>query len=154
MALQGSQDGGTLRWDGLSGVRLSEMWDSPGFDDPAFLRAEAEGSVKRFSHNGWRTFVRSAGGSGTVDRVRIRDGMQVMVLNCMLPTMDRQVFLADEPVILLYASLSCDLAYHVEHQAPIVLNRPELTLVSLPRGLSVRVDVQGGRHQQRVFGSH
>jgi AraC-like DNA-binding protein len=119
--------------------------------DDAFVSAEASGLIERFSSNGWRTFVRAAGGSGTVDRVRLRDGVEVSVINCVLPEMDRRKYEADESVIILYASLSCDLALSVDGQPPIAMNRPELTLVSIPKGRSLTIDIQGGVRQQRLF---
>jgi hypothetical protein len=64
--------------------------------DEAFVSAEASGLIERFSSNGWRTFVRAAGGSSTVDRVRLRDGVEVSVIYCVLPEMDRRKYEADE----------------------------------------------------------
>lgn len=141
-----------VRWDGYPSSRMSELWTTPGFDDPHFHQAESAGLIDRFSENGWRTFVRATGGSGTVDRVRIRDGMEVSVVNCVLPGLDRREYEADEAVIMLYASLSCDLTYRVQGQPQIALNRPELTLVSVPKGLPFTIDIQGGVRQQRLFG--
>jgi AraC-like DNA-binding protein len=142
-----------VRWDAYPSVRFSDSWNSPNFDDEEFRRGETEGLIHRFSENGWRTFVRAAGGSGIVDRVRVRDGVDVSVVNCVLPTPDRRTYEADESLILLYASLSCDLVYRVEGQPPIAMNRPELTLVSVPKGLPLTVDIQGGVRQQRLFGA-
>jgi AraC-like DNA-binding protein len=61
------------------------------------------------------------------------------------------VYDADEPLILLYASLACDLTYHVEGRTPIVLNGPELTLVHVPKGMPLTIDIKGGVRQQRMF---
>jgi AraC-like DNA-binding protein len=141
-----------LRWDGYPISRLSDIWASPDFDDPEFRRAEQEGLVDRFAENGWRTFVRVAGGSGTFDRVRVRPGIDVCVVNAVLPGLDRRTYEADEGVLLLYASLACDMKYWVPGQAPIVLNRPELTLVSVPPGLPLTFEIEGSVRQQRMFG--
>jgi AraC-like DNA-binding protein len=54
--------------------------------------------------------------------------------------------------VMLYASLSCDITYRVPGQAPITFNRPELTLVSVPSGLPLTIDIQGNVRQQRLFG--
>lgn len=140
-----------IRWDAFPETRISATWSTPDFNDETFRRGEAEGLIDRFSSRGWRTFVRAAGGSGFVDRVLVRDGVQVSVVNCTLPGLDRRVYDADEPLILLYASLACDLTYHVEGCPPIVLNGPELTLVHVPKGLPLTIDIQGGVRQQRMF---
>jgi AraC-like DNA-binding protein len=142
-----------VRWDAYPSARFSDSWNSPRFEDEEFKRGEAEGLIHRFSDNGWRTFVRAAGGSGVVDRVRVRDGVEVSVVNCVLPGPDRRTYEADESLILLYASLSCDLVYRVEGRPPIAMNRPELTLVSVPKGLPITIDIQGGVRQQRLFGA-
>jgi AraC-like DNA-binding protein len=141
-----------VRWDAYPSSRFSDSWDSPNFEDEEFKRSEADGLIHRFAENGWRTFVRAAGGSGVVDRVRVRSGVEVSVINCVLPTPDRRTYEADESLIMLYASLSCDLVYRVEGQPPIALNRPELTLVSVPKGMPLTIDIQCGIRQQRLFG--
>jgi AraC-like DNA-binding protein len=140
-----------IRWDAFPETRVSAAWATPDFNDETFRRGEAEGLIDRFSSRGWRTFVRAAGGSGFVDRVLVRDGVQVSVVNCILPGLDRRVYDADEPLILLYASLACDLTYHVEGRTPIVLNGPELTLVHVPKGMPLTIDIKGGVRQQRMF---
>jgi AraC-like DNA-binding protein len=140
-----------IRWDAFPETRISAIWAAPDFNDETFRRGEAEGLIERFGTRGWRTFVRAAGGSGFVDRVLVRDGVQVSVVNCILPWLDRRVYDADEPLILLYASLACDLTYHVEGRTPIVLNGPELTLVHVPKGLPLTIDIKGGVRQQRMF---
>jgi AraC-like DNA-binding protein len=73
-------------------------------------------------------------------------------MNCVLPETERRVYEADEALILLYASLNSDLSFHIPGQAPIALNRPELTMVSIPKGMPVTIDVQGGVRQQRLYG--
>jgi hypothetical protein len=140
-----------VRWDAYPSARFSDSWNSPDFEGEAFRRGEAEGLLHRSSENGWRTFVRAAGGSGIVDRVR--DGVDVSVVNCVLPAPDRRTCDADESLILLYASLSCDLVYRVEGQPAIAMNRPAFTLVSVPKGLPMTVDIQGGVRPQRLFGA-
>lgn len=140
-----------LRWDGFSCSRLSEVWDQPFCDDDSVREGEADGVVERFARQGLRTYVRAVGGSGVVDRVRPLSGVEISVVNCLLPELDRRSYEADEGLLMLYASLSCDMAYRVEGQTTVVMNRPELTLVSIPRGLTFTIDVQGGIRQQRLF---
>jgi len=141
----------SLRWDGFACSRLSEVWDQPFCDDERVREGEADGLVERFARQGLRTYVRAVGGSGVVDRVRPQRGVEISVVNCVLPELDRRAYEADEGLLMLYASLSCDMAYRIEGQPTVVMNRPELTLVSIPRGLPFTIDVQGGVRQQRLF---
>ena len=140
-----------IRWDAFPESRFSQTWLEPNFESDTFRRGQTQGLIDRFSDRGWRTYVRAAGGSGSVDRVYVRDGVQVSVVNCTLPALDRRTYDADEPLIFLYASLASDLAYHIQGRPPIVMNRPELTLVHVPKGLTLTMDIQGGVRQQRMF---
>jgi AraC-like DNA-binding protein len=132
-----------------AGLRISDLWADPGPGDD--LNLASSGLVEQFADRGWRTFIRF-GGRGTVDRVRVRDTVDVNVMNYVLPTLERQEYLVDEPLLMLCAAMSCDVVYRVEGQQPLRMNRPELTLISVPRGQSLTVDVQGGVPQQRLFG--
>ena len=118
----------------------------------AFSRDEASGLLKRFSRHGVRMFLGAIGGSGVADVVRYDNGVEVDVNNFVLPALRRRVYLADEPLILLRASLSCDVVFKEAQSPPIVFNRPELTLVCLPKGMHITVDGQGGVRQQGVNG--
>ena len=141
----------SLRWDGFACSRLSEVWDQPFCDDERVREGEADGLVERFARHGLRTYVRAVGGSGVVDRVRPHRGVEISVVNCVLPEMDRRAYEADEGLLMLYASLSCDMAYRIDGQPTVVMNRPELTLVTIPPGMTFTIDVQGGVRQQRLF---
>lgn len=143
---------GNIRWDGHVARLASELWLPPNLDAPTFVAAEADGQIERFCHHGWRTFVRVAGGSGFFDRMHVRDRALMTVENCVVPAMERYVYEVDEPMVVLYATLSCEITFRIEGRAPITLNRPELTLVSLPRGLPLQVEIRGGVHRQRVIG--
>lgn len=118
----------------------------------AFQDAEARGVVKRFSRQGGRIFISSIGGSGIADVVRFSEGVEIGVNNFVLPRFRRQIYIADEPQIILRASLSCGVTYTVEGHAPMVFNRPELTLVCLPRGMRIVYDGAAGVRQQGVNG--
>jgi AraC-like DNA-binding protein len=118
----------------------------------AFSRDEASGLLKRFSRHGVRMFLSAIGGSGVADVVRYDNGVEVDVNNFVLPSLRRRVYLADEPLILLRASLSCDVVFKESQSPPIVFNRPELTLVCMPTGMHITVDGQGGVRQQGVNG--
>jgi AraC-like DNA-binding protein len=49
---------------------------------------------------------------------------------------------------MLRASLCCDVAFEVGSSAQLVFNRPEVTLVCLPKGRPQAVDIAGGARQQ------
>lgn len=132
--------------------RFSEARSALDFEDPVFLRGEAEGFVKRISRNGARFFFGAHGGSGISDVVRFPGGVEINVNNFVLPTLRRRAYKADEPLIMLRASLSCDVIFKVEGLAPMVFNRPELTLICLPKGLRMTADGQGGVPQRGVNG--
>jgi AraC-like DNA-binding protein len=101
---------------------------------------------------GWRTFVQATGGSGIVDRVRVRERIEISVVNCTLAEADRRAYEIDEPIMIMYASLASNLAIWTKGHPPIELNRPELTIVTVPKGLDITVEVQGGVRQQRLYG--
>jgi AraC-like DNA-binding protein len=118
----------------------------------AFSRNEASGLLKRFSRHGVRMFLGAIGGSGVADVVRYDNGVEVDVNNFVLPSLRRRIYLADEPLILLRASLSCNVVFKESQSPPIIFNRPELTLVCMPRGMHITVDGKGGVRQQGVNG--
>jgi AraC-like DNA-binding protein len=120
-------------------------------DAEAFRRNEASGLLKRFSRQGARIFVGTLGGSGVVDVVRV-NGVEIDVNNCVLPALRRRYCLADELVIMLRASLSCDVVLKESNSPPVVFNRPELTLVCVPKGMQFTMDGQGGVRQQTMNG--
>jgi AraC-like DNA-binding protein len=53
-----------------------------------------------------------------------------------------------EALIMLRASLCCDVSFEVGSSMPLVFNRPEVTLVCLPQGRPQAVDIAGGARQQ------
>lgn len=129
----------------------SESWSALDFDHEAFRAASAFGASKRFARGGVRTFHTAAGGSGTADVVHFDDDVILSVVNCVLPEMVRWRYAADEPLIMLRASLCCDVAFHVEGMAPMIFNRPEVTLACMPKGRPLTVDVAGGARQQGLI---
>lgn len=111
------------------------------------------GLLRRFARNGTRLYLSALGGSGTSDVVRLPHGVEVDVNNFVLPAMRRRTYLADVPLIILRASLNCDVVFRSEqHPQPIEFNRPELTLMCMPRGMEIVVDAHGGVRQQGVNG--
>jgi AraC-like DNA-binding protein len=108
--------------------------------------------LKRFSRHGVRYFVAPTGGSGTADVVRYGNGIEVNVNNIVLHAPRRRRYFADEAMVLLRASLSCDTVFKEENSPPVVFNRPELTLVCVPSGMRYTVDARGGVRNQGVHG--
>lgn len=124
------------------------------FQSELFRRAEAEGALGCIARNGFRAFYGRFGGkgSGTADVVRFGSGAEINVVNCVFPALSSSVYEAEEPLITIRASLSCNVVYRVAGAKPITFDRPELTLVCLPRGLKMAVDVLPGARHQGVIG--
>jgi len=125
---------------------------SPLDFDHEWRRAAGEaGGSRVVSRSVVRTlYSAAAGGSGIADVIRLDDDALVNVINCVLPHMARWAYDTDEPLITLRASLACDVAFHFGGRAPLVFDRPELTLACLPKGRSVTVDIAGGARQQGI----
>jgi AraC-like DNA-binding protein len=132
--------------------RTSDARQALDFESPAFRDGEARGVLKRFARNGTRLLLGPIGGQGCADVVRLPHGIEVDVNNFVLPTMRRRTYLADEPLVMLRASLSCDVIFSVDGRPPMVFNRPELTLICVPQGMQLTVDGRGGVRQQSING--
>lgn len=133
-------------------TRTSEARYDLDFESEDFRQGEASGLLRRFCRRGVRMHLSAIGGSGVSDVVRYDNGVEIDVNNFVLPSLRRRVYLADEPLILLRASLSCDVVFKQAQSPPIFFNRPELTLVCMPRGMEITVDGIGGVRQQGVNG--
>lgn len=104
---------------------------------------------KRFSRDGVRIqYARP--GLGTADVVRLGGDVVLSVLNCVQPAMTRLRYATDEPTVMLRASLSCDVSFRSQGLESLEFNRPEVTLVCLPAGLPLTVDVAGQVRQQGI----
>jgi AraC-like DNA-binding protein len=123
-------------------------WSPLDFDQEAFRAGVSEHSFKRFARHGVRTLHVHEGGSGTSDTVRLDDDLLLTVINCVLPRTARWRYDTDEALIMLRASLCCDVAFEVGSSTQLVFNRPEVTLVCLPKGRPQTVDIMGGARQQ------
>jgi hypothetical protein len=80
--------------------------------------------------------------------VRLDEGLLLTVINCVLPRTTRWRYDTEEALIMLRASLCCDVAFEAGSSAQLVFNRPEVTLVCLPKGRPQTVDIAGGARQQ------
>ena len=115
--------------------------------DAEWQRASINGGAKPLSRNIVRT-VFAEPGSGTADLMRLGDDAMVNVLNCVLPQPVRWPYRAEEPIIMLRASLACDVSFRYGASKPIVFNRPEVLLACLPQGVTLTADVMAGSRQQ------
>ncbi len=113
--------------------------------------ADEAGAFRALSRSIVRTMHgQQADGSGTTDVVRLDGDALVNVVNCVLPKMARWAYQTDEPLIMLRASLACDVTFRYGNRAPMVFNRPEVVLACMPKGLPLVVDIMGGSRQQGI----
>jgi AraC-like DNA-binding protein len=121
------------------------------FDSEWQRAADEAGDLRALSRNIVRTINGAAGGSGTTDVVRLGDDALVNIVNCVLPHLVRWQYRTDEPLVMLRASLACDVQFRYGGRAPLVFNRPELTLACVPKGMPLQVDIAGGTRQQGII---
>jgi AraC-like DNA-binding protein len=133
-----------------AGLQQSATPSPLDFDREWRRAADEAGDSRVVSRSVVRTIYSAAGGSGTADVVRLDEDALVNVINCVLPKMARWVYGSDEPLISLRASLACDVEFRYADKAPLVFNRPEVTLACMPKGLPVTVDIAGSARQQGV----
>ncbi len=126
----------------------TDVWSPMDFEQELGRMGPAEGAFKRFARNGARTLHHMLGGTGTSEMVRFDDGVLLNVVNCVLPLMATWHYDTDEALIMLRASLCCDVAFRFEGIPAIVFNRPEVTLACVPGGQHMTVDVMGASRQQ------
>jgi AraC-like DNA-binding protein len=132
---------------------VSEIWVRPDyFDSKDFQSWEAQGEVRRLSRHSYRMFWSRFGGSGSSDLVWLGDGHAVNVVNCVIEQLTYQQYDTDEPLIMLRASLACDLSYAVAGTPPLLFNRPEVTLVHVPAGTTLDIRIIAGARQQGLIG--
>lgn len=141
-------------WDPCTSepILLSEARLPLDHDAEAFRRGEAAGLLKRFSRQGVRHYVVPGSGSGMADVVRYGNGVEVNVNNVVFGPLRRHRYIADEAMVMLRASLSCDVVLKEENSPPMVFNRPELTLVCVPFGMRFTMDGRSGSRNQGVNG--
>ncbi len=138
--------------DRVSSERFSDYWATAADGENGFFSHDVIERFERFSESGWRGFLRTENGGGTVDRVRLGDGAEVGVANFVLPNFDRQVYEIDDGMIFLCASLTANLTFQVEGHDRVILDRPELALIRVPRGAKLTVKIPAKVRQQRLIG--
>ena len=134
----------------MAGSRRDDRTPSPLDFTREWERAAGEAGAHRALS---RSIVRTqhqAPGSGSTDVLRLDDDALVNVVNCVLPRMARWAYDTDEPLIMLRASLACDVSFRYGGKAPMIFNRPEVVLACMPKGLPLTVDIAGGSRQQGI----
>lgn len=124
------------------------VWSPLDFDQEAFRPASDNPAFRQFARHGVRQFLGASGGSGTADTVHLDDDVILTVVNLVLPTLTRWRYETSETLLMLRASLCCDVAFRVVGSEPLVFNRPEVTLACFPAGRLQTVDIVGGVRQQ------
>ena len=112
--------------------------------------ASEDGRSQRISRNVVRTIYAPPHGSGMTDTVRLGDDALVNVINCVVPRAEHWVYADREALITLRASLACDVEFRYGQAAPLVFNRPELTLTCIPAGLPMSANIAAGARQQGI----
>lgn len=134
-------------------VRIAAPTDLPSaldFDREWHRAAEEDGRTLHLSRNVVRTIYAPPRGSGTTDTVRLGDDALVNVINCVVPRAAQWSYANEEPLITLRASLACDVEFRYGAAAPLVFNRPELTLTCIPPGLQMTAGIVAGARQQGI----
>ncbi len=132
------------------GKRVTSTASPLDFEHEWQRAATEAGESRVVSRSVVRTIYTGENGSGTADVVRLDDDALVDVVNCVMPRMARWTYTTDEPLIMLRASLACDVQFRFGDKAPLVFNRPEVTLACMPKGLPMSVDIAGGARQQGI----
>ena len=112
--------------------------------------ASEDGRSQRISRNVVRTIYAPPYGSGMTDTVRLGDDALVNVINCVVPRAEHWAYADREALITLRASLACDVEFRYGQAAPLVFNRPELTLTCIPAGLPMSANIAAGARQQGI----
>ncbi len=126
------------------GPRPEAAWSPLDFDQ----EVGRAGVARSFARRGVRSFYAAAGGSGTADLIHVGDDLILSVVNCVLPAPARWCYDTADAMVMLRASLCCDVAFEVDGSPPMLFDRPEVTLVCMPGGRPLTVDIAGGVRQQ------
>jgi AraC-like DNA-binding protein len=125
------------------------------FDREWHRAAGEDAEAHPVSRNVVRTIYRGPG-SGTADTVRLGPDALVNVINCVMPRPTRWAYVNEEALIMLRASLACDVEFRFGRAPPLVFDHPELTLGCIPAGTAMTADIAAGARQQgivAVFGA-
>lgn len=154
MTLESNDKTTSLAWWRMESNREhsgSDLWNL-NFDNERLHVGESIGTSRKISRNGVRSIFGNCGGSGSSDEVNIGGDANISVFNVVLPSLARWICETDEPAIMLRASLCCDVTYRVKGIDPIKFNRPEISLLCMPKGHQLMIDIAGGVRQQGIVG--
>mgnify|MGYP000116601973 CR=1 FL=1 len=112
--------------------------------------ADESGESRVLSRNVVRTLHAGGRGSGTTDTVRLGPDALVNVINCVMPRAARWDYVNEEALIMLRASLACDVEFRFGHAPPMVFDHPELTLGCIPAGMAMSAVIHAGARQQGI----
>lgn len=128
---------------------VSNIWGGSPMDhvDPALVES---GIFEALAPSVIRTDYASLGGDGTYHQVRVDEDVVVGLIDLVSPETTRQRLWADEPLLMLRASLSADCAYTVPGQPTMQFNRPEVVIAYIPRDSEIVVDVHAKSRQHGV----
>jgi AraC-like DNA-binding protein len=132
-------------------VNPADLPSALDFDREWTRAAEEQGTSQRVSRNVVRTIYASPQGSGTTHTVRLGDDALVNVINCVMPRAAHWTYADREALITLRASLACDVEFRFGAAPPMVFDRPELTLTSIPAGLPMSANIAAGARQQGII---
>lgn len=108
------------------------------------------GAGERFARRGVRSRLQGPAGSGVVDTVTLADGALLNVVNLTLARTEHWDYENDGALVMLRASLACDVTFRTPGAPALVFDRPELTLVCHPARVPLSVEIAGGRRQQSI----
>ncbi|MFM8345003.1 MAG: helix-turn-helix transcriptional regulator [Limnohabitans sp.] len=120
------------------------------FDREWHRAAEESAQSQRISRNVVRTIYQPPKGSGVTETYRLGDDALVNVINCVMPRAALWTYENPEAFITLRAALACEVEFRFGKAAPLVFNRPELTLACIPAGLPMTASISAGARQQGI----
>ena len=93
----------------------------------------------------------AVGGTGTYLQVRVDEDIVVGLADLVSPEAGRQHYWADEPLLMLRASLAAGCAYTVPGLPSMVFNKPEVVVAYVPQGAEILVDIYAEARQHSVI---
>lgn len=128
---------------------VSNIWRGPAMQqaEPSLIDA---GVFEEVAPSVLRTNYVALGGDGTYHQVRLDGDVVVGLIDLVSPEPTRQRLWADEPLLMLRASLSADCSYTVPGQPTMLFNRPEVVIAYVPRESELVVDAHAKSRQHGV----
>lgn len=130
-------------------VAVSTLWTGKALEEHLELQTEIA-YMDRPDPAVFRMDYAALGGDGIYRFVRVDDEVLVGLVDLVSPETTRQHFLADEPMLMVRASLSADCAYTVPGLPTMQFNRPEVVIAYVPEGSQLRVDAHAKSRQHGV----